>query len=277
MSFADRLRSGAFPVAVEITPAQRPNPRVLLRRAGLIGAYADAANVIQRVDRQSSLDASIELLARGVEPVWHLVTRGKSRAGVAAELEQARAGGIRNVLCIRGDHAGGDLPDTPTVRAVIALARDAIPGVLIGATLNQYSPDRDAALGNLLAKLDAGADYIQTQPAFAIEPLLASMEAVRIRFPNARLVAMAVPLLSPGAVDGIQRRLSFRLDARTCQRLAAGEEAGWELFDETLAVLRASALVDGVAIMTTEMDPPPGTGGRIVAALRAAGIGRSPA
>ncbi|MEJ5221060.1 MAG: hypothetical protein WHT63_03510 [Tepidiforma sp.] len=84
MRFLDRLAAGEFAVALEITPPQRHLPKVLLRRARLLGDAADAVNVIQRPDRQSSLEASLELLAAGIDPVWHLAARGETRASVAA-------------------------------------------------------------------------------------------------------------------------------------------------------------------------------------------------
>ena len=141
MTFAEALHGGRFPVALEITPPQKPLPGVLLRRAGLLGDAVTAVNVIQRPGRQSSLEASLYLCGGTFEPVWHLVTRGTSRDEVRAQMEAASEGGIRQLLCIRGDHAGGDTADTPTIRDAVSMARDLIPGATIGATFNQYAPD----------------------------------------------------------------------------------------------------------------------------------------
>jgi len=276
MLLADRFRGGKFAVALEITPPQRPMPAVLLRRATRLGSEADAVNVIQRPDRQSSLDASIELLRAGIEPVWHLVTRGATRSSIIADLGRAREAGIRQVLCVRGDQAGTDGANTVTVREAVATARYALPGALIGATLNQYAADCAAVLSNLTPKLGAGARYIQTQPVFSLDALGPLIDAARQSAPEVRVMAMAVPLLSRAAVAGIQRRLEFRLPEASIRRLDSGVEAGWAMFTETLAALAANTAIDGVAIMTTEMDPPPGTGERIVAALRAAGVSRTP-
>lgn len=276
MRFAERLRSRQFAVTLEITPPQRPMRSVLLRRAQAIGACADAVNVIQRPGRQPSLDASMELLNAGIEPVWHVVTRGTTREAVSRDLQAARAAGIRQLLVIRGDHAAADAGETPSIREVIAMAREAVPGACIGATLNQYVPDRGAVLRNLLPKLRAGAEFVQTQPVFDVSTVAPFVDAVRAEFPAARFVAMVVPLLSPAAVEGVQRRLGFRLPAAMAARLAAGPEAGWALFGETLAALVSSPLADGAAIMTTEMDPPPAMSERIVEVLRAAGIACSP-
>lgn len=270
MSFADQLRQGRFAVALEITPPQRPLPRVLLRRARLLGDAAHAVNVIQRTGRQSSLEAALTLKAAGIEPVWHLVVRGRTRAEVAADIETARAGGITHVLCIRGDHDAPDGLDTPTIREAVALVTSAIPGVFAGATMNQYVPDREAVLRNLLPKLRAGAAFVEAQPVFDIEALRPVAEALRERSPATKLVPMAMPLLSLEAATRIEARLGIALPPSLHAAIARGPEAAWAAFDATIAALAASPLVDGVAIMTFETDPPPETGARIVAALRAA-------
>ena len=272
MTFAEAMHAGRFPVALEITPPQKPLPGVLLRRAGLLGDAISTVNVIQRSGRQSSLDASLHLCGGRFEPVWHLVTRGASREAVRAQIERAAAGGIRQLLCIRGDHEGGDTADTPTIREVVAMARDLMPGAAIGATLNQYAPDAAAAMGNLLRKLQAGGSYVQTQPAFELEALRPAAEAVKDSAPETAVVAMVMPVLSSAAAEGLETRIGMRLPERLRDRLASGrEEDAWAAFDETLATLSASPLVDAIAIMTLEMDAPAGTGPRIVQALRTSG------
>lgn len=272
MRFHERLRNRQFAVALEITPPQKPLSKVLLRRARLLEDAAQAINVIQRPGRQASLDASLELLGAGVEPAWHLVTRGRSRMDVAAELELAKAGGIRQVLCILGDHPADPADDPVTIREVIAMARAILPGALIGATLNQYGKDEQAVLKNLLPKLGAGATYVQTQPAFETDRLERYAAAIRGDYPETRVIAMAMPLLSLEAASKIEERLGIHLPARLREALeSGGEEAGWAAFSETLRELVSSPAIDGVAIMTFEMDAAPETGARIREALHAAG------
>lgn len=272
MRFAERLRSRRFALALEITPPQHPRPKVLLRRARLLDDHADAINVIQRPGRQSSLDASIELAREGLEPTWHLVTRGRSRAEIEADLEHARNGGIHQVLCILGDHAAAGAPDEPSIRDVIAMAREVLPDAMIGATLNQYGRDQEVILRNLLPKLRAGADYVQTQPAFAADAVELYANAIHEEFPDVRVVAMAMPLLSTEAGERIEERLGIRLPDALREVLATGDEdAAWRAFAATLKSLVASPLIDGVAIMTFEMDATPETGTRICEVLRQSG------
>ena len=272
MRFHECLQTGRFAVALEITPPQKPLAKVLLRRAQLLDDLVQAINVIQRPGRQSSLDASLELLQAGIEPAWHLVTRGRSRNEVAAELERARAGGIRQVLCILGDHPADPADDPVTIREVIEMARDALPGALIGATLNQYGKDEAAVLKNLLPKLGAGAAYVQTQPAFDAVAIERYAGSIHDAFPDTRIIAMAMPILSLDAASKIEERLGIHLPASLREILASeDEDAAWAAFAATLRQLVASPAVDGVAIMTYEMDAGPETAARICEALRRAG------
>jgi methylenetetrahydrofolate reductase (NADPH) len=277
MPFAARLKNRDFAVALEITPPQKVLTKVLLRRATLLGDAAQAVNVIQRPGRQSSLDASLELRAAGIEPAWHLVTRGSTRAALHAELERAREGGIEQVLCILGDHSAESGPDTPTIKEAISLARQQIPGAIVGATLNQYSKDQAAAIRNLIPKLHAGASYIQTQPVFGVAALEPFARAVERDAPETRFVAMAMPLLTIEAAERIEARIGIGLPPELKQILATGDqEAAWGAFTATLRELAQCPFIDGVAIMTYEMDPPPEVGHRIVESLNAAGVTPSP-
>jgi methylenetetrahydrofolate reductase (NADPH) len=272
MRFRRRLEDSKFALALEILPPQKPLPKVLARRARLLDDFVQAINVIQRPGRQSSLEASLALNAQGIEPAWHLVTRGRSREELEADLAAAAAGGIDQVLCILGDHASGAGQEGVTIRDAIAMASESLPGAFIGATLNQYGRDQEAVLRNLLPKLRAGAAYVQTQPVFepsTVEPYALAIGAAQS---GTRIIAMAMPLLSLEAALRIEDRLGIRLPAALREVLAGGDEAmAWAAFGATLEALVAAPYIDGVAIMTFEGDAPAEAGARIIEALRAAG------
>lgn len=259
-------------MALEILPPKRPLPKVLVRRARLLEVLPQAINVIQRPGRQSSLEASLFLASEGIEPAWHLVTRGRPKADIARDLEAASAGGIHQVLCILGDHQGAEVPDAITIRDAVAMARDLLPGALVGATLNQYGTDQDAVLRNLLPKLRAGASYVQTQPVFEPSRLEPFAAAIAGEAEDTRIIAMAMPLLTLQAAERLEERLGVRLPEGVRELLAAGDERlAWDAFRNTIEQLVAAPFIDGVAIMTFEGDAPAETGARIAAVLRSAG------
>ena len=272
MRFRRRLEDGKFALALEILPPQKPLPKVLLRRASLLGDSVQAINVIQRPGRQSSLEASLALAAAGIEPAWHLVTRGRTRPDIQSDLETASAGGIEQVLGILGDHGAAEVSDAVSVREAIAMARSALPGAIVGATLNQYGKDSGAVVGNLMPKLRAGASYVQTQPAFEAAAIETYAISIGREHPQTRIIAMAMPLLSLESGERIEQRLGIRLPSALREVLASGDETlAWRAFSASLEALVAAPFIDGVAIMTFEGDASPETGARITSALRSAG------
>lgn len=229
-----------------------------------------AVNVIQRPDRQSSLDACCELLAAGYEPVLHLVARGATPETLQHDLERAREAGIEHVLCILGDTPAGP---TMKVRDLVAAAAAALPGATIGATLNQYGPAPERAIANLLGKLDAGATIVETQPVFDVAALAPFVEAVRARCSGVRFIAMVMPIASSDALARMESRLGITVPETYARLVDDGPDAAWRAFQDLLVSLRESPLVDGIALMTPDMDPPLAMVARIESALQAARVG----
>lgn len=261
-------------VALEITPPRDSRPEVLLRRARLLGERADSVHVIQRPDRQRSVDAAIELERRGLAAVWHLVNRGRERAELEREIERAAQGGLRAALLVRGEVGPPEPVPAPTLAALVTRLYSAIPGARIGVTLNPYGP-RVRVLANLWPKLEAGAAFVQTQPIFEVAALAPFAEAIRARAPALHIVPMLIPLLSAAAAERLGERLRVPLPDRLLRRLERGGElAGWDAFATLAAELTSSGLADSLAVMTQEADPPKLFGERIAAALGAASHSR---
>jgi 5,10-methylenetetrahydrofolate reductase len=263
--FRESLFGGGFPVSLEITPPLKASEGVLLRRAQLLGAEATAINVIQRPERQSSLDASVVLRGRGLDPAWHLAVRGRKAEEISRDLERAAAAGIGVVLALLGDHAAAGAG--VTIREAITMARAALPGRLIGATLNQYVADQAASFRNLMPKLAAGATFVQTQPVFDLGSFEAAAGRLRREAPDVRILPMVMPLPTAEVAKRIAERLGVAIPREVA---AAGDP--WAAFEAVVRALVRSGLADGVAVMTYEMDPAVEVGERIVAALRRAGV-----
>ena len=125
------------------------------------------------------------MLAReGVEPVLQFTMRDRNRLALEADVLGAAALGVPNILCLRGDDmTGGDQPDAKMVHdldshELIALARGmrddaalpsgravtAPPALFIGGADAPLDPPPDWRPDKLNAKIDAGADFFQTQP-----------------------------------------------------------------------------------------------------------------
>ena len=243
-------RIDTFDTSLEITPPVSPRSAVLLRRASALGNLPRFINVIHRIDRWSSLDASIALHRSGLEPVWHIANRGRRASELESEIDRARAAGLRRVLCVRGEYKGSDHLETPKIREVVRMLRRGLPGAHIAVTLNHHQR-ADRAMRNLLPKLEAGANAVQTQVTFELDGLRPFAETLKADRPDLAITPMVMPVLSAVSAMRLSHRLSISIPPELAEALARdGAEAGWEHFAQLVAAIGASPLFDGVAVMT---------------------------
>jgi len=181
-----RLRAGEFAITAEITPPLSADPQELLERASPLRGLVDAVNVTDGASARAHLDTltAAALLARsGLEPVLQVTCRDRNRIALQSLLLGAAAQGIHNLLSLRGDDPStGDQPDAKPVFDLDAtgLVRTAahmrdrhelptgrpITGRIeffLGAADSPIDPAADWKPLSLLRKLEAGAQFVQTQ------------------------------------------------------------------------------------------------------------------
>jgi methylenetetrahydrofolate reductase (NADPH) len=181
-----RLRDGSFVVTAELSPPVSTDPAEFVERALALRGLVTAVNVTDGAGSRahmSSLAASHFLVKNGVEPILQMTCRDRNRIALQAELLGAAALGIRNVLALRGDDPKlGDQPDAKPVfdldtTALLATAAQMrsegrlpsgaeIKGkvnLVLGAAELPVDPPADWRPNGLLAKMNAGAEFIQTQ------------------------------------------------------------------------------------------------------------------
>jgi methylenetetrahydrofolate reductase (NADPH) len=195
------LRAGHFALTAETTPPDAASPEAVLRKAGCLKGLADAVNVTDAAGARahmSALPAAAILAREGIEPVLQFTMRDRNRIAMQGDLIGAAALGIPNVLSLHGDDPkGGDQPDTKPVydidgRQFLAMARtmrdggafptgrkiEPAPRLFLGAADSPREPDAKWKPDGLIAKLDAGADFIQTQYCFDMAMLRRYMKAL---------------------------------------------------------------------------------------------------
>ncbi|MBI4415609.1 MAG: methylenetetrahydrofolate reductase [Euryarchaeota archaeon] len=215
------LASGGFAVTAEVTPNASGSPEKILAQVRAMKGCADALNVTdctRALVRISSLAASALVLQEDEEPVMQVVTRDRNRIALQADLLGAHALGVRNVLCLKGDDpAAGNEPDAMpvfeyTTEQFIALAkklRDAgtlaggdvvedPPNLFVGAAASPFGGPLEDAVVNLRGKVDAGADFIQTQAVYDLDVFEEWMRLVRKEWLHEKVHILAglIPLKS---------------------------------------------------------------------------------
>lgn len=181
-----RLRGGQFIVTAEITPPVSTDPAEFLRRALPLKGLATAVNVTDGAGAKvhlSSLAAAHFLVQTGIEPIFQMTCRDRNRLALQGDLLGAAALGIHNILALAGDDPkAGDQPEAKSVydldsRGLIAMAQrmrkdkklpsgTPIAGEfspVIGAADVPIDPPADWTPKGLMAKAQAGADFVQTQ------------------------------------------------------------------------------------------------------------------
>jgi methylenetetrahydrofolate reductase (NADPH) len=197
-----RLRNGQFVVTAEITPPVSTDPAEFLRRALPLKGLATAINVTDGAGAKvhlSSLAAAHFLVQSGLEPIFQMTCRDRNRLALQGDLLGAAALGIHNILVLAGDDPKlGDQPEAKPVydldsRGLISLAREMSDrGVLPSGTPIEKKPELfvgaadvpiDPAPGwtpkSLIAKAQAGANFVQTQ--FCMDIGIVRRYAARLR------------------------------------------------------------------------------------------------
>lgn len=193
-AFKDGTKNGFF-VSVELDPPKGAVTRKLLKAAKMLkDSGADSINVgdspMARV-RMSSL-ATCQLIGNdaGIETIIHFTTRDRNLMGIQADLLGCQALGVHNILALTGDppalgnyaHATAvyDVDSVGLIRIITQLneGKDIAGNTIgsptklsIGCALNCTNEDRALEKERFKRKLDAGADFIMTQPIYQVNDL----------------------------------------------------------------------------------------------------------
>ena len=205
---------GDFVVTAEFSPPDSADPADVRVRLEPFRGYVDALNVTDASGancHMSSLGVSVLLLQAGCEPVMQISCRDRNRIAIQGDILGAAALGVRNLLCLSGDHvSNGDHPgakhvgdlDAVTLLAAARTMRDegrflsgrkltTAPRLFLGAADNPSAPLAEARLARLEKKLAAGAQFVQTQYCFDVERLERYMALVRAAGLHERIRVLA--------------------------------------------------------------------------------------
>lgn len=274
------LADGRFAVTSEMGPPKSADPSVIAEKARLLGPVTDAVNITDNQTAQSRmcpLASGRIALDNGAEPVMQMTVRDRNRMALTSDILGASALGIHNTLCMSGDpiHIGNhpdaavvnDLDTMSLLRLQSSLrsgrfmneAEEELAGepphLVIGATAHPAADDPDVEISKIRAKMEAGADFFQTQLVYEPERVAAFMS----RLEAAALPAMPKLLIGVGPFKHLRMAEHMRdkvwgvtvpdhLITRMEQASDEGEE-GMEICVEVIQALREIPGVAGVHVM----------------------------
>lgn len=217
------LKAGHFAATAELGPPKGADAKVVLDKASILKGEVDAVNITDcqtAIVRMSSISAATLIRNQGVEPVVQMTCRDRNRIGIQSDLLGAWALGLKNLLCLTGDHQKfGNHPESKNVfdmdsiqlvQAVRAM-RDkkqfingegmkGAPSFFIGAVENPFADPFEWRAPRLMKKIEAGADFFQTQIVYNVEKFQEWMKQVRKLggHKKAYIMAGVSPLKSAG-------------------------------------------------------------------------------
>lgn len=186
----DKFERGEFVITSEVGPPKGTNIEPALEEAERLRNRVDAFNVTDQqssVMRLSSLISCYLLKERGLEPVLQLTCRDRNRIALQSDLLSAAVLGIENVLCLTGDHI--TLGDHPQAKPVFDLDSvqllktakglmeghdmmgnelDGKPTFFLGAVVNPGYEPLELQLIKMEKKIEAGAQFFQTQAVYNV-------------------------------------------------------------------------------------------------------------
>lgn len=195
------LKAGHFAFTGECGPPKGANIEHLKEKIAPLKGMVDSVNVTDNqtaVVRMSSWAASSIMIQEGVEPNFQMVCRDRNRLAMMADILGAYSMGIKNMLCLSGDHQSfGNHPEAKNVYDIdsmqlISLVKkmrdegkflndeeiDGPPKMFIGAAANPFADPFEYRVYRLSNKISAGADFIQTQCIYNMERFREFMKRV---------------------------------------------------------------------------------------------------
>jgi len=279
------LENGQFAVTAECGPPKGSDAESVLKKAEFLKDKVDAVNVTDNqtaIVRMSSLAACSLLKTGGFDPVLQMVVRDRNRIALQSDILGASALGIRNVLCLSGDHqifgnqpqAMGvfDLDSIQFVQTVktmrdngTILGGDVLnmsPDLFIGAAANPFADPFEFRVVRLSKKIRAGADFIQTQCIYNLERFEKWIHMARDMGLTERtsIIGGVTPLKSTGMANYMKNKVSgMDIPDKLIKRMKGvskdkQREEGIRISVETIERLKEIPGVKGVHIMAIEWE-----------------------
>jgi 5,10-methylenetetrahydrofolate reductase len=266
------LNGGYFAVTAEVGPPKGALSSVIKRKGELLKFHCDAMNVTDNqtaIVRMSSLSGCILLKELGIDPVMQMVVRDRNRIAIQSDILGAVALGIRNILCLSGDHQ--KFGNHPTAKGVYDidsiqliqtfktmrderkfLCGEEISGELplfIGAVENPFADPFEYRVQRLAKKVKAGADFIQTQAVFDVSKFIKWIEMVRDQGldKQVHILAGIIPIKSVGMARYMRDNVSgISVPDEIVTRMEESKNSKEEGIKIALEIIEQLKEIDGI-------------------------------
>jgi methylenetetrahydrofolate reductase (NADPH) len=272
------LRAGQFAITSELAPPDSADPQEVYQRARLFDRYVDAINATDGSGancHMSSLAVCALLTRVGYAPVMQISCRDRNRIAIQGDILGGAAMGVCNLLCLSGDGVqAGDHPqaapvfdlDSISLLTTARTLRDEhrflsgrkitfAPRVLLGAAENPFAPPIEWRAQRLAKKVQAGAQFIQTQYCYDVPLLrtfLRQVEDLGLQGKVFILVGVG-PLRSAKAAEWMRTHVpGLHIPDEVIARMAGASDAtreGRQVCIDLIQEIRSLPGVSGIHLM----------------------------
>ncbi|HSO09409.1 MAG TPA: methylenetetrahydrofolate reductase [Desulfoprunum sp.] len=279
------LAAGHFAVTAECGPPRGADPEIVRKKAAYVKGNVDACNVTDNqtsVVRMSSVAGCMLLKEMGIEPLLQMVVRDRNRIALQSDLLGASALGVRNMLCLSGDHQKfGDDPQAKNVFDIDSMQLihmvktmrdegifpsgqklDGAPKFFIGCAVNPFADPFEIRVPRLKMKMMAGADFVQTQCIYNMEKFKTYLEDAKRQglHEKVKILAGVTPLKSAGMAKFMKKMVAgMDIPDAVIKRIADEPKEkqsakGIEMCIEQIQELKEMEGIAGVHVMAIEWE-----------------------
>jgi methylenetetrahydrofolate reductase (NADPH) len=197
-----KLNEGKFVVCSEMGPPIGADADFIREKARMLKGYVDAVNITDNqtaIVRMSSIAAAKIAQDEGLEMIIQATTRDRNRIGLQSDILGASGLGLRNILCLTGDHqvfgkdSGAknvfDLDSVQLIKMVNDMIEQGVllsgqsmeipPKMFIGGAAHPFADPFEMQMIKMYKKVEAGARFFQTQAIYNLDKFEYWMEEVR--------------------------------------------------------------------------------------------------
>ncbi len=272
------LRSGAFAVTAELNPPDSADPEDVYRRAKVFDGQVDAINATDGSGancHMSSMAVCALLTRVGYAPVMQISCRDRNRIAIQGDILGGAAMGVANMLCLTGDGVqAGDHPqakpvfdlDCVSLLEIGRMLRDEhrfqsgrkitfSPRVFFGAAANPFSLPHEWRAERLAKKVEAGAQFVQTQYCYDVPRLRTFMQRVEDLglLEKVFMLVGVGPLRSAEAAEWMRSHVpGVHIPDAVVQRMAGAEQQvleGRQVCIDLIHEIREIKGVSGIHVM----------------------------
>lgn len=275
------LESGQFAITAEMAPPKGFDFTEQLEVAGLLTGKVHGINVTDMQSaclKASGIGLCAHLKLKGHEPILQITGRDRNRMAIMGDVLSAASFGIDTMLALTGDHpVVGDCKDAKPVYDLDSVGilnmlsgmeetgldcggnplAGGAPKFFKGAAVTPVYEPMILQVNKLRQKVEAGAEYVQTQGIFELESLKRFLDAVDKANVKVPVMAGIIPLKTAGMAKFMNANVpGIAVPQDQIDRLIAAKEngespaqLGIEMAAELIAEIKASGLCAGVHIM----------------------------